>query len=296
MIRRSPFLLGVFLISGAVLMLQSAETRLLSVIAWYYLAFFAISVAILGLTIGASWVYLRRSSFEDPARLAPTLATFSRLSAIAVPVSLLCQLSLITSFAPTLAVVTSWGLLLAAMTLPYVFAGVVLSLALTRSPFPVSLVYGTDLVGAGLGCLGVVGVMNVVDGPTTMILIGFIAALASVAFARSAEAPGSEATSWWKLGAGSWWRRPMPIAAGLLALAGLNLVSPLAIKPIVVKDMRELELLSRNEHWNPYSRVVAYKAYTGVPPLWGPSPKLPPTQATYVPMNIDGMAGTNMVR
>ena len=51
-------------------MLQSAETRLLSVIAWYYLAFFAISVAILGLTIGASWVYLRRSRFEDPARLS----------------------------------------------------------------------------------------------------------------------------------------------------------------------------------------------------------------------------------
>src|SRR5205807_9168934 len=122
-------------------------------------------------------------------RLAPTLSRFALLSGVAVPVSLLCQLSLITTFAPTLAVGASWGLLLGSMTLPYVFAGVVLSLALTRSPFSVSLVYGIDLVGAGLGCLGAVGLMSIVDAPTTMVLIGFITALASVAFARSAVQP-----------------------------------------------------------------------------------------------------------
>lgn len=286
MIRRSPFLAGVFLISSSVLMLQTAETRLLSVIAWYYLAFFAISVAILGLTIGATWVYIRRARFQNPARLAPTLARYSLLSAVAVPISLLCQLSLITSFAPTVAVVAAWSLLLAAMTLPYVFAGVVLSLALTRSPFRVSLVYGTDLIGAAVGCLGVVGLLSIVDGPTTMLLIGFVSALAAVSFARSGGAPSPA----------PWWRRPVPVAVALAVIAGLNVVSPIGVKPIIVKDMREIELLSRYEKWNPYSRIVAYKPYTGPPFLWGPSPKLPPgTQATAALMNIDGMAGTVMV-
>jgi spermidine synthase len=294
MIRRTPFLAGVFGVSAAVLMLQTAETRLLSVIAWYYLAFFAISVAILGLTIGATWVYLRRERFSDPTRLVPTLSRFALLSAVAVPISLLCQLSLITSFAPTLAVIAAWSLLLAAMTLPYVFAGVVLSLALTRSPFPLSLVYGTDLVGAALGCLGVVGLLSVVDGPTTMLLIGLVGAVGAVAFAASA--PGTAMAGVWRLGGGAWWRRPGPVAVALAGLVGLNLALPIGIKPIVVKDMRELELTTRYEKWNPYSRIVAYKPYTGAPFLWGPSPKLPAgTQASWIQMNIDGMAGTAMV-
>jgi hypothetical protein len=295
MLRRTPFLAGVFLVSATVLMLQTAETRLLSVVAWYYLAFFAISVAILGLTIGATWVYLRRERFSDPARLAPTLSAFALLSAVAVPVSLLCQLSLITSFAATLAVIASWSLLLAAMTVPYVFAGVVLSLALTRSPFPVSLLFGIDLVGAALGCLGVVGLLTVVDGPTAMLLVGLVAALGAVAFAFSAPARGSAGV--WALAGGAWWRRPVPVAVALAAIVGLNVVLPIGIKPIVVKDMREIELTSRYEKWNPYSRIVAYKPYTGAPFLWGPSPKLPAgTQATWIQMNIDGMAGTAMAQ
>ena len=46
------FLGGVFLACMCPLMLQVMETRLLSVIAWYYLAFFAISMAMFGMTAG----------------------------------------------------------------------------------------------------------------------------------------------------------------------------------------------------------------------------------------------------
>src|SRR5581483_1888097 len=66
---RRPFLLGVFLITYSVLVFQIVQTRVLSVIAWYYLAFFAISVAMLGMTAGAVWVYLHRERFT-PGRLA----------------------------------------------------------------------------------------------------------------------------------------------------------------------------------------------------------------------------------
>ena len=47
---RSPFWRGLFLICMCSLMLQILETRLISVIAWYYLAFFAISMAMFGMT------------------------------------------------------------------------------------------------------------------------------------------------------------------------------------------------------------------------------------------------------
>jgi hypothetical protein len=58
--RKGPFLSGVFLLTYSLLTFQIIQTRILSVIAWYYLAFLAISVAMLGMTVGAVWVYLQR--------------------------------------------------------------------------------------------------------------------------------------------------------------------------------------------------------------------------------------------
>ena len=63
-IRRTPFLTGVFLITLSLLIFQITQTRILSVIAWYYLAFFAISVAMLGMTVGAVMVHLRREQLR----------------------------------------------------------------------------------------------------------------------------------------------------------------------------------------------------------------------------------------
>ena len=60
MVSQSKFYTGLFLITACTLMLQVIQTRILSVVAWYHLAFFAISMAMFGLTVGAVWVYLRR--------------------------------------------------------------------------------------------------------------------------------------------------------------------------------------------------------------------------------------------
>jgi hypothetical protein len=51
---KTAFLSGVFLITFSLLMVQILQTRILSVLAWYYLAFFAVSVAMLGMTVGES--------------------------------------------------------------------------------------------------------------------------------------------------------------------------------------------------------------------------------------------------
>lgn len=82
----------------------------------------------------------------------------------------------------------SWILLMTVMVVPYVFAGVVVSLALTRSPFPMGQVYGVDLLGAALGCVTVLILLNLLDGPTAVIVAGALAGLSSLAFAASAGA------------------------------------------------------------------------------------------------------------
>src|SRR5678815_2801722 len=112
--RRNPLLLGVFFVTCSVLVFQTVQTRILSVIAWYYLAFFAISVAMLGMTAGAVWVYLRGNRLQV-ASLSTLLSDAALLTAVSMPASLLVQFALITTLTPTLTSVVAWTLLMGAM-------------------------------------------------------------------------------------------------------------------------------------------------------------------------------------
>jgi hypothetical protein len=288
-VRRTPFLSGVFLITFSLLIFQIVQTRILSVIAWYYLAFFAISVAMLGMTVGAVLVYLWRERLQE-AQLPVTLSNFALATAVAMPGSIIVQFCLVTTVSLSLTTVISWSLLLVAMATPYVFSGVVVSLALTRSPFPTGMVYGVDLLGAAMGCVAVVGILNFLDGPTTVVLSGVISGLSALAFAGSANAEDQRS-----LKSRSWWLRPAPIVIALIALAVLNSLAPVGIRPILVKDHLEKSGFGVYEKWNSYSRIIASRPEIHRPYLWGPSPNLP--SGLLVPeatLNIDGSADTSM--
>jgi hypothetical protein len=287
--RKGLFLSGVFLMTFSLLIFQILETRILSVIAWYYMAFFAISVAMLGMTVGAVWVYLWRERFQA-APLPVTLSNFALLTALAMPASVVLQFCLIMSTAASLTMVIAWTLLLSVMAAPYVFSGVVVSLALTRSPFPTGQVYGVDLLGAALGCVVVIAILNVLDAPTAVIVTGAVSALSALFFAASASAEDRQ-----RLKSRPWWRKPAPITVTLLALAVFNALSPARFRPIMVKDTIEKSMSGTYEKWNSYSRIKASPPEIRFPYLWGPSPKLPADMR--VPMaevNIDGQAGTSM--
>lgn len=287
--KKSPFLQGVFAITFSVLIFQIAQTRVLSVIAWYYLAFFAISVAMLGMTVGAVWVYLKQSTLTEQA-LAQKLSQFSLYSALSMPASLLVQFSLITAVEPVATTFVTWGLLLSAMATPYVFAGVVVSLALTRSPFPINQVYGVDMLGAAMGCLAVLLILNIVNGPSAIILAGAISAFAAHRFAASL--PDTSTTPSLPI-----WQRPLPVALALVLIAAINNVVPVGLQPIMVKNSIEHSQLSRFEQWNSYSRIIAYPPRKGRPYLWGPSPEMPADIKTEsIALYIDGAAGTSMYR
>ena len=62
--RRVRFYMALGLVAAATLMLQIIETRIISVVSWYHLAFFVISIAMFGLTAGAVFVYLCREKFR----------------------------------------------------------------------------------------------------------------------------------------------------------------------------------------------------------------------------------------
>lgn len=287
--RRRQFLSGVFFISFAVLVFQIVQTRILSVMAWYYLAFFAISIAMLGMTAGAVWLYLKRDRVTADS-LSSWLSDSALLTAAAMPLSLLIQFSLITTLVPTLSAIFSVVLLMGAMTVPYVLAGVTVSLALTRSPFPASLVYGVDLVGAALGCAAVIALLDILDGPSAILAAAFFAAVAAMCFASGATAPEQQ-----RLAARPLWRRPIFAVVALALLVPLNNGARYGLKPMMVKDVVESGWRSRAEHWNSYSRILAYGPFREQPTLWSPSPVLDPgITVDQVHLNIDGAAGTPM--
>lgn len=288
-VQKGPFLAGVFLITFASLMFQILQTRILSVMTWYYLAFFAISVAMLGMTVGAVLVYVKRERFESEP-LSVTLARYSMLAALAMPGSMIVQMSLVVSHDYSLLMVVAWAMLLAVMAVPYVFSGVVVSLALTRSPLPAGQVYGVDLVGASLGCAATILVLNAVDAPTAVIVTGLIAALGAVSFAVGAD---GEAAFRGK----RWFQRPRSVAVALALLAFFNAVSPLRFRPVLVKGNIEKPEMRYFEKWNTYSRIAASYPAVEFPHLWGPSKNMPANmKVAAVDLNIDGDAATSMFR
>jgi hypothetical protein len=269
-LRKNWFLSGVFLITFSSLLFQILQTRIMSVVQWYSMAFLAISVAMLGMTVGAVWVYLRRERFQSE-QLPVTLSNYALLAALAMPASMILQFCLITAPAISLTTVISWTLLLALMAVPYFFVGVVVSLALTRSPFPTGQVYGVDLIGAALGCIAVLVLLNLLDGPSAVIVAGAISGLSSMAFAASADAESRQ-----RLKSKAWWRQPGVVVIALLALALFNALSPIGFSPIMAKDAIDFKgRFNQYERWNTYSRIRVSHVHSMSPELWGPSPRLP---------------------
>src|SRR5581483_2661320 len=182
--RPMRFYLGVFLISFAALALEIVQTRILSVVVWYHLAFFVISLAMFGLTAGAVWVYLKGARFSAKT-LSYDLAYFSGLFAFSTAIGLAVQMTLAPIITRLFTTLWIWTELALCLSLPFFCAGVVLSLALTRCSFAVAKVYGVDLLGAAAGAVGALALLNLTDGPSAVLWIGAIGAAGAVSFSTS---------------------------------------------------------------------------------------------------------------
>lgn len=290
---RFKFYAGVFLVTSSTLMLQLIETRILSVISWYHLAFFAISMAMFGLTAGSVWIYLKSDRYTQKT-MSYDLAYFSAAFAITTVLSLGMQLVLTLTVTFSITGIIVWVLLAVFMAVPYFFSGVTISLALTRGPYPIGRVYGVDLVGAAVGCLGVLFLLNFTDGPSAVIWVGAIAAAGAWFFAGSGIGAPPEAKPPWA----SLLQNQGRIFILLALFAIGNGLTPYGLQPILVKDRVEGRSSAVVEKWNSFSRVTIFKdSRREAPQIWGPSPKLPPglvVERKY--MEIDGFASTSMYR
>jgi hypothetical protein len=232
--RRLRFYVGLGLVTAATLMLQIVETRIISVTSWYHLAFFVISIGMFGLTAGAVWVYLRRERFRSE-HLSYHLAVAALAFALSSVLALLVQLTIVTSLPASVMALVVWAEFAIALSLPFFFSGIVVSLALTRSPFPIGTVYGADLLGAALGCLGALALLNRVSGPSAVLWVAVIAAGGGLLFA---EAGLGSLPSDRRIGT-RLLRRRGAVFGGLAILALANSLTTQGIRPAIVKDSIE---------------------------------------------------------
>jgi hypothetical protein len=287
------FLSGVFLLCMSVLMIQIIQTRILSVVSLYYMAFFSISMAMLGLTAGALIVYYKLDKVT-PANVNAVLSKTSTAFALCIAVCFAVQL---VSPLPDIEGATSivlWLKAIALLAAPFTLGGIAVSLALTRSGFPIGITYGVDLLGAAIGCLASLALLTWLDAPSAMFVVAALVAIAALCFGRAASEPSPVGflPSWRILG------KPGLIAAYLAMLAGLNAVNNYGLQPIVIKfdkliPMKDIAHLQ----WNSFSRIAATTSMFDIPFLWGPSPTTP--RGAVIErreLTIDGMAGTVMPR
>jgi hypothetical protein len=221
---------GVALTTMATLILELSLTRIFSVVFYYHFAFLAISIALFGLGVGGVLSYV----------IAPKgTNVYRRLGFLAVLVSGVTVISLWIVL--TRSELTNWTLALIYFTsaLPFLMAGVIVSLVINETIERVDRVYFYDLMGAAIGCLLLVPFLNVVGGPNTVII-------AAVAFAASSAI-------WFNLGGSSRGRMGgVALALFFVALIIINMKRPF----IDVKYAKGQRLGNETYvMWNSFSRI-----------------------------------------
>src|SRR5262245_53891847 len=257
--RPGRFYGGLFVLAAGTLMLEVIETRLLSVMMWYHLAFFVISAAMFGMTAGAVWVYLRRARFTEDS-LSHDLTWMSAAFGLSTALSLVVQVSLAPAIVASATLIVVLMELALAIALPFFWSGAAVSLALTRSPYPTGRVYAADLVGAAVGCLGVLGVLRLTDAPSTILLVGAAGAAAALLFSGSGLGRAVEP----RPPLSSLLLRPGRLCAVLLVLGLANGATRHGLQPALVKERverRHGDLIFGKG--NSFSRVIARRPVHG---------------------------------
>ncbi len=283
------FYAGVFTISGMVMAMQILQSRIFSVTTWYHLSFLVISVAMFGMTLGALHVYNgnEQEQRKNFAALSQKAAFFCGISLF---ISLLVQLYFPIVYADFLKTSLALPFVTIPIGAPYYFAGIIITLCLTRAPYPTGKTYGIDLLGAGLGCIAALALMETIDTPSAVIFLCGVAGMGSLLFSISDENsynfPPIKKTVMLAL-----------IAVSLMGTA-LNASIPGGIlRPLFIKGKIWTERYDYEE-WNSISRVTVHKEKVDDTPfLWGPSPKIPGKYtASYKWLIIDGDAGTPITK
>ena len=235
----------VFLVSAATLLFEIALTRIFAVTQGYHFAFLAISLALLG--FGASGTALAIVPALAGRDIRPVVAGAGLLFAVTSTGGLY-----LTNVLPFDAYTLLWepsqlaylALYYLALAVPFFFAGSIVGVCLARHPSRAGVLYGANLVGAGIGCLLSVVFPLIVGAAGAVVVAGVIALAGAAAMA------GREL------------RRPAWLVPGILGVAAVAAAVALGVTELRLSPYKAVSQVLRHEgaskafhRWNAFSLV-----------------------------------------
>ena len=177
--------LGLSFTTLATLLLELSLTRIFSVVFHYHLAFLAISIALFGLGAGGVFSYIVAGWRVNLFAAMGSLAVANGVAVVASLWFLLSREGELGSW--TLAAVYL------ASAVPFFLAGSMVSLAISEAVDRIDRAYFFDLAGAAAGCLVLIGFLNFLGGPNTVIAAGVFYCVAAAIWFNLAGADRSRA-------------------------------------------------------------------------------------------------------
>lgn len=171
-------ILAVALVSFASLLLELSLTRLFSVVLFYHFAFFAISVALLGLGSGGVFAHIWREWLKR-FEVRALGARLCLLNSVFIFVSVEVVLHTPVSLAVTGRNFGKLTIIYLAAAVPFFLTGLLFSVLFARSTKDISQLYGADLAGGAGACLAVVPLLNLIGAPNALLLASAAMALAA---------------------------------------------------------------------------------------------------------------------
>ncbi len=238
-------LAGIFLVSSATLCLELSLTRYFSISQQYHFAFLVVSIAFMGYGASGSFLSLlkKRESIDRDKFLSCS--------------SLLFSLTILASFflcnlLPFDFIKLSWDkgqitlifLYYFLLSIPFFFAGLTISFAISSASSLVNKIYFSDLLGAGTGTLFVLVVFLPRGDRGVILFVSFLALLSSLLFSTGRSNRFKSLLACLMAG---------EIALFLLAPSWLSFrISPYKALPVALKFPQAKHVLTK---WNAVSRV-----------------------------------------
>jgi spermidine synthase len=189
-------LLGIIFVSAGLIALEIGITRVFSTMIWYHLSFMAVSLALLGFSLGGilllafpSLVDRERRSLLPTGALLFGLTVASAILFISAQPQSLRTLQAVTSRGPNAAAVLYFSALLVILVCAFLFSGLTVSAALTRGAADISRLYFANLLGSGLGCLLIIGLLSWLGAFHSLLAVVALAAAGSLCFLRDSRPP-----------------------------------------------------------------------------------------------------------
>jgi len=243
--QRTAIMLALFMVSGAGLAFEIALTRIFSLFFQYHFAFLAVSLAVLGLSLGAAWGHFRtRRSLRSLAQVLVVLS-----AAFPATAAFLAWYPFAGSVLPRAA----------AALVPFFLIGLFATLTFERLSSLSGTLYGADLLGAAAGVLAVLALLSVASAFSVVLILGV--ATGAAALGLVAASPDLRSN------------RRLAGAAAAVGAAGLALLATQLATGVVDFDPARLEDVTRDKTmlqilndpaqdarivrtaWSPFARV-----------------------------------------